>query len=67
MSDENGLVYMRARYYSYATYMIYSGADLETVRALLGRVDIATTQRYLDSGMRQMRNATDNLSFSCSA
>lgn len=53
--------------HSYATYMIYSGADLETVRALLGHVDIATTQRYVHSNMKQMRNATDNLTFSYSA
>lgn len=49
--------------HSYATYMLYSGADLETLRALLGHVDIATTQRYVHSNLKQMRTATENLSF----
>lgn len=49
--------------HSYATYMIYSGADLETVRALLGHIDISTTQRYVHSSINQMRAATQNLSF----
>lgn len=49
--------------HSYATYMLYSGADLETLRALLGHVDIATTQRYVHSNLKQMRTATENLCF----
>lgn len=49
--------------HSYATYMIQSGADIETLRALLGHVDIATTQRYVHSNLNQMYKATDNLKF----
>lgn len=49
--------------HSYATFMIYSGADVETLRALLGHVDISTTQRYIHSNFKQMRTATDNLCF----
>lgn len=47
--------------HSYATYMLQSGADLETLRALLGHVDISTTQRYVHSNMQQMYIATENL------
>ncbi|MBQ7131868.1 MAG: tyrosine-type recombinase/integrase [Oscillospiraceae bacterium] len=50
--------------HSYATYMLYSGADIESLRALLGHVDIATTQRYIHSNFEQMRIATDKLRFS---
>lgn len=49
--------------HSYATYMIYNGADVETLRALLGHVDISTTQRYIHSNFKQMINATNNLKF----
>ena len=49
--------------HSYATYMIQSGADIETLRALLGHVDITTTQRYVHSNLNQMYTATNNLKF----
>ena len=49
--------------HSYATYMLQSGADIETLRALLGHVDITTTQRYVHSNLNQMYKATDNLKF----
>ena len=49
--------------HSYATYMLQSGADIETLRALLGHVDITTTQRYVHSNLNQMYNATNNLKF----
>lgn len=49
--------------HSYATYMLYSGADLETLRALLGHADISTTQRYVHSNFNQMQIATANLKF----
>lgn len=49
--------------HSYATYMLQSGADIETLRALLGHVDITTTQRYVHSNLNQMYSATDNLKF----
>ena len=49
--------------HTYATYLLWSGADIETLRALLGHVDIATTQRYVHSNMIQMTNAVNNLKF----
>lgn len=49
--------------HAYATYMLQSGADLETLRALLGHVDITTTQRYVHSNLQQMQQATKNLTF----
>lgn len=49
--------------HSYATYLIYCGADVETVKNLLGHKDIATTQRYIHSSLEQMRTATENLCF----
>ena len=49
--------------HSYATYMLQSGADIETLRALLGHVDITTTQRYVHSNLNQMYTATSNLKF----
>ncbi|MDE6665621.1 MAG: site-specific integrase, partial [Ruminococcus sp.] len=49
--------------HSYATYMLQSGADIETLRALLGHVDITTTQRYVHSNLNQMYTATNNLKF----
>jgi len=49
--------------HSYATYMLQSGADIETLRALLGHVDITTTQRYVHSNLNQMYEATSNLKF----
>ena len=39
--------------HSYATYLIQCGADIETLRALLGHVDITTTQRYVHSNFNQ--------------
>lgn len=49
--------------HSYATFMLHSGADVDTLRALLGHVDISTTQRYVHSNLEQMRSATSKLCF----
>lgn len=49
--------------HSYATYMLRSGADIETVRQLLGHSDVSTTQIYLHSSDEQKKKATDNLKF----
>lgn len=49
--------------HSYATYLIQSGADIETLRALLGHVDIMTTQRYVHSNLQQMQRAVAKLRF----
>lgn len=46
---------------SYATYMLQSGADVNTLRVLLGHVDISTTQRYIHTNLQQMRIATNKL------
>lgn len=49
--------------HTFATYLLHSGADVETVRNLLGHVDITTTQRYVHSNERDKQRATDNLVF----
>lgn len=49
--------------HSYATYLIQSGADIETLRALLGHVDIMTTQRYVHSNLQQMQRAVEKLKY----
>lgn len=49
--------------HSYATYLIQCGADIETLRALLGHVDIMTTQRYVHSNLQQMQRAVEKLKF----
>lgn len=61
----NDLVYLSPHKlrHSYATYLIQHGADIETLRALLGHVDITTTQRYVHSNFKQMRKAVNNLKF----
>lgn len=49
--------------HTYATFLLRNGADVETVRRLLGHSDITTTQIYVHSSMEQMQNATSNLNF----
>lgn len=49
--------------HTFATYLLRSGADVETVRCLLGHSDISTTQIYVHSSFEQMKKATDNLCF----
>ncbi len=49
--------------HSFATYILQSGGDIETLRALLGHVDISTTQRYVHSNYSQMKKAVENLKF----
>ena len=44
--------------------MLQSGADVETVRMLLGHSDISTTQIYVYSNYKQMKEAADKLNFS---
>ena len=43
--------------------VIQSGTDIETLRALLGHVDIMTTQRYVHSNLQQMQRAVEKLKF----
>lgn len=49
--------------HSFATYMLYCGADIETLRALLGHADISTTQRCIHSNFQQMQSAVQKLHF----
>ena len=49
--------------HSFATYLVQSGADLESLRAILGHVDLATTQRYVHSNYSQMLHAVKKLKF----
>ena len=49
--------------HTYATYMLQSGADIETVKMLLGHSDIATTSLYVHSNFKHMQEAVDNLTF----
>lgn len=49
--------------HTYATYMLHSGADVETLKSLLGHVDISTTQRYVHSNARDMLRAAESLTF----
>ncbi len=49
--------------HTYASYMLHCGADVEVLRALLGHVDISTTQRYVHTDLKQKELATSRLSF----
>lgn len=49
--------------HTFATYCLRSGADVNTVRQLLGHSSISTTQIYVHSGFEQMQKAVDDLDF----
>lgn len=49
--------------HTYASYMLQNGADIETVKTLLGHSDISTTAVYVHTNFKQMKEATDNLKF----
>lgn len=49
--------------HTFATFVLRSGADVETVRCLLGHSDITTTQIYVHSSDEQLRQATQKLKF----
>lgn len=49
--------------HSYASFLIQCGADLESVRALLGHSDLTTTQRYIHNNFNQLVSATNHLNF----
>lgn len=49
--------------HTYATYILQSGADIETVKMLLGHSDIATTALYIHSNFRRMQEAVNHLNF----
>lgn len=47
--------------HTFATYLLRSGSDIETVRLLLGHTDIKTTALYIHSNYEQMQKAVENL------
>lgn len=49
--------------HTFATYLLRSGSDIETVRLLLGHTDIKTTSLYIHSNYEQMQKAVENLNF----
>ena len=49
--------------HTFATNLGRSGADVETIRAILGHSSISTTQIYMHSSIEQERKATDKLDF----
>lgn len=49
--------------HTYASYMLQNGADIETVKMLLGHSDISTTALYVHSNYKQMQEASDRLKF----
>lgn len=63
--NEKGFPYLSPHKlrHTFATYCLRSGADVNTVRQLLGHSSISTTQIYVHSGFEQMQKAVDNLDF----
>jgi integrase len=57
-ADRAGLHMLRR---TFASRMLANGADINTVRELMGHADLATTQRYLVSSLPQKRAAVAGL------
>ncbi len=47
--------------HTFATHALLKGADLESVREIMGHKDIATTQKYLHSIQEHLRKTVENL------
>jgi site-specific recombinase XerD len=47
--------------HTFATELVRGGADLESIRRLLGHASLETTQRYLDVDADHLRGAVDHL------
>ena len=58
--EDSGLTAHCLRH-AYATQMLRTGADLETIRELLGHSNISTTSRYLHTDPSRKRSAVESL------